>query len=335
MISLSSRSLLLTLFVSIPSQADISISGSAKVNVTNAESISTSSVSISGATVVTTNTTSIDNTTTVNFNSSTDAQNLDNNMDRDFVLIPLLLSSLFPGDSYVDIATLKTSSNTEVISIPQCCTTYVQPLYSTLPSTTSDDSWSVAFNKSIGNTPYYITGDYQSTNSSRPSILPSYEDLIIGNLAGVNRVDRDIIKTKTGNLGVGVTHSISPTSTVYASTAYSKLHSSYTVVHTRPQYAVDMGLSYLYNFQLPVFKHEGRKDIFGVKFKPVNNLTVDISKEIFHLNNVDLPSFESIKLIHKIDNRISIGFNHKSSEYTDKYYKNTHTEKSVFLRIGF
>jgi hypothetical protein len=59
MISLSSRSLLLTLFVSIPSQADISISGSAKVNVTNAESISTSSVSISGATVVTTNTTSI------------------------------------------------------------------------------------------------------------------------------------------------------------------------------------------------------------------------------------------------------------------------------------
>jgi len=314
MISLSSRSLLLTLFVSIQSQADISISGSAKVNVTNTESISTSSVSISGA---------------------TDAQNLDNNMDRDFVLIPLLLSSLFPGNSYVDIATLKTSSNTEVIFIPQCCSTNVQSLYSTLPSATSDDSWSIAFNKSIGNTPYYITGDYQSTNSSRPSILPSYEDLIIGNLAGVNRVDRDIIKTKTGNLGVGVTHSISPTSTVYASTAYSKLHSSYTVVHTRPQYAVDMGLSYLYNFQLPVFKHEGRKDIFGVKFKPVNNLTVDISKEIFHLNNVNLPSFESIKLIHKIDNRISIGFNHKSSEYTDKYYKNTHTEKSVFLRIGF
>ena len=140
MISLSSRSLLLTLFVSIQSQADISISGSAKVNVTNTESISTSSVSISGATVVATSTTSIDNTTTVNFNSSTDAQNLDNNMDRDFVLIPLLLSSLFPGDYYVDIATLKTSSNTEVISFPQCCATSIQPLYSTLPSTKSCSS---------------------------------------------------------------------------------------------------------------------------------------------------------------------------------------------------
>ena len=304
--------LLLTLFVSIQSQADISITGAATVNYSNTNSI-----------------------VVVNPYPSIDEQNIDKNMDRDFVLIPLLLSSLFPSDSYVDIATLKTSSNTEVIFIPQCCTTYVQPLYSTLPSATSDDSWSIAFNKSIGNTPYYITGDYQSTNSSRPSILPSYEDLIIGNLLSVNTVDRDIIKTKTGNLGIGVTHSISPTSSVYASTAYSKLHSSYTIIHTRPQYAVDMGLSYLYSWQLPAFKHEGRKDIFGVKFKPVNNLTVDISKEIFHLNNVNLPSFESIKLIHKIDNRISIGFNHKSSEYTDKYYKNTHTEKSVFLRISF
>ena len=257
--------LLLTLFVSIQSQADISITGAATVNYSNTNSI-----------------------VVVNPYPSIDEQNIDKNMDRDFVLIPLLLSSLFPSDSYVDIATLRTSSNTEVIFIPQCCSTNVQPLYSTLPSATSDDSWSIAFNKSIGNTPYYISGDYQSTNSSRPSILPSYEDLIIGNLLSVNTVDRDIIKTKTGNLGIGVTHSISPTSSVYASTAYSKLHSSYTIIHTRPQYAVDMGLSYLYSWQLPAFKHEGRKDIFGVKFKPVNNLTVDISKEIFHLNNVDL-----------------------------------------------
>ena len=321
--------------------ADISITGSAQANVTNVNSVSTStsSISISGGTLATatTVTTTVDNiatsTASVNFNSSINARNIDKNMDRDFVLIPLLLSSLFPGDAYIDITTSKTSSDTELISIPQCCATVIQPLYSTLPSAASDDSWGVSFNKSIGNTPYYITGGYQRTTSSRPSLFPSYEDLIIGNLGSANTVDRDIIKTNTGSLGLGVTHSISPKSTVYASTSYSKLHSLYTIVYTIPDYVSEYGN--MLSWQLPAFRYEGRKDTVGLRFKPTNNLTVDISKEIFHLNNIDLPSFENIKLIHKIDNRISIGFSHKSSEYVDRYYKNSYTEKSAFLRIGF
>lgn len=295
------------ILLSQAANADISISGSAQVNVTS--------------------------TASVNFDSLINARNIDKNMDRDFVLIPLLLSSLFPGDAYIDITTSKTSSDTEIISIPQCCTTSIQPLYSTLPSATSDKSWGVLFNKSIGNTPYYITGDYQRTISSRPSVLPSYEDLIIGNLGGINTIDRDIIKTKTGNIGVGVTHSVSPTSTVYASTSYSKLHSLYTINHTLPDYVSEYGNTFLW--QLPAFKSEGRKDTVGLRLKLANNLTVDISKEIFHLNNINLPAFESIKLIHKIDNRMSIGFSHKSSKYIDRYFQNTYTEKSVFLRIGF
>ena len=109
--------------------------------------------------------------------------------------------------------------------------------------------------------------------------------------------------------------------------------SLYTINYTIPDYVDDM--SYISSWQLPAFKSEGRKDTVGLRLNPTNNLTIDISKEIFHLNNTNFPAFESIKLVHKIDNRMSIGLSHKSSEYIDEYFKNTYTDKSVFLRINY
>ena len=296
----------IALFVSVQSNADISITGSAKIKYIDSESSLVDSTNVS-----------------TNF-LQTDAVR-DKHLARDLFVIPALLTSLFPGELYFDISKARSKSSFEALLIPPCCLSQIPLNLSHKPTIESDKNLSILFNKTIDNSPFYITGSYQKIDSSRQSIFPSRADLEIGCLSCVNLIDRDIMRERESRLGFGFKKAISPIYSVYVSTAYTNLYLEY----------IPNGGTL--DFLIPNLsqKAEGRVETYGVNVYPYKDFMIDISKDIYNLNNLDVPDKRVIKLVYKINNTISIGLDQTYSEYENIYQKGNTTEESLFLRTKF
>lgn len=321
--------LLIFLLASVQSKADISITGSASVNYTSVTSSAAIEImgSSSSASFVEfeTYTTSTQGSSTTNTTLYTAVgSNKYKNMGVDLFIAPALLVNLIPGDMYFDVSVLDSKSSYKTLSIPPCCSSIAANLFSK-PTIESDKNISILFNKKIKNSDYYLTGSYQNINSSRQSILPAKEDLMIGCISCINTVDRDKMIERYARLGFGLEKAINPNYSLYAQTAYIQMYLEYLVNSS----ALDLPFPKLSQ------NYEGIVNTFGVKIYPYKDLMIDINRDVFNLNGVNAPDKDSVKFLHKINNSLSIGFGYSDSKYVDVYSEVKSAEKSLLFRINF
>ena len=312
------------------SKADISITGAANVNYTSVNSSTSFEFmgSSSSAEFVTfeTYTTTSPNVVTTNTTlyNTLNTDNKFKDMGRDLLLVPALLTNLFPGDVYFDIEGSKNSSTYEALLIPPCCSIVDVSLFAK-PTIDSDSNYSVLFNKKIDKSGYFLTGSYQQIKSSRPSILPTSENLMTGCISCVNTVDRDKMTEKYARLGLGFEKLINSNYSLYAQIAYTQMYLEYVINSS--------------TLTLPMPKlaqsFEGAINTVGVKIYPYKDFTIDINRDIFNLNGANAPDKNNVKFIHKVNSNLSIGFGYSNSEYIDTYSNVKNNEKSLLMRMNF
>lgn len=326
----SIKSFLLCLITLIPiySKADISITGATSFVTSVSSSTSFEFMeSSSSAQFVSFDTYTTSDSESITSNShfyTLPGNNKFTNMDRDLFIIPALLVNLIPGGMYFDISTSNTNSNYKTLSIPPCCSS-ITPNLLRKPTIDSDKSLSLLFNKKIKDSGYYLTGSYQNIKSSRQSIFPTKEDLMIGCVSCVNMVDRDEMTEKYSRLGLGFEKLINSNYSLYAQIAYTQIYLEYIVN------------SSTLDFPFPKLSqnYEGSVNTYGIKVYPFKDFMVDINKDIFNLNGVSAPDKSSINFLHKINKNLSMGLGYSDSKYIDTYSEVKSSEKSLIFRIEF